>query len=126
MVVLTFQNWMNNILEHKLEEISELKDGWIPGSIAIQPKAIEFTKVFLDIIKNHENWDIAPFVNGSIMLTYRTDDICCVINVATLGISAFIEGDDLYETITLHYNENSVMTELIDFLNKYLKLSLKS
>jgi hypothetical protein len=94
---------MNNIFktvdnktyfEHKLGEIGLLKNGWVSGANEISTIAINYAKKLLEKLSNEDlrDWDIAPFVNGSILLSYNTytKNRAC-INLAEKGVSYFHE-----------------------------------
>lgn len=72
-----------------LDYISELKDNWVPGGLSIRQDIIDITKKLINELSddNLENWSIAPFVNGSIILNYKYEDKHVVINVAQTGMS---------------------------------------
>ena len=117
-------------LRNRLDEISKLEDGWISGGRKIKPKAIAFTRDFFDILINEhkytwghvcKRWDIAPFVNGSIIITYENGSIVSTINIAEAGISAFVENKeiDLFETLGAKFYDDPVMCELTTFVEKY-------
>lgn len=80
--------------ENKLNEISLLKNGWVSGANKISEIAINHTRKLLENLTNEDlvDWDIAPFVNGSILLTYDTytKNHACV-NISEAGVSYFHE-----------------------------------
>jgi hypothetical protein len=77
---------MNNkeYFQKGLCDISELKTGWISGAPAIHQNIIDITQKLINELSNEdlENWSIAPFANGTIMLTYEYEDKNIVINIA--------------------------------------------
>lgn len=82
---------MNNkeYFQKTLDNISELKTGWISGAPAIHQDIIDITQKLINGLSdaNLENWSIAPFVNGTIMLSYKYEDKNIVINIAQTGMS---------------------------------------
>ena len=82
---------MNNkkYFQKRLNDISELKEGWVSGALSIHQDIIDITQKLINELSDNdlENWSIAPFVNGSIMLSYKNDDKNIVINIAQTGMS---------------------------------------
>ena len=76
-----FQKTLNNI--------SELKTGWISNAPSIHQDIIDITQKLLNELSDDEleNWSIAPYVNGSIMLYYKYEDKHMVINIAQNDMS---------------------------------------
>ena len=66
-----------------LDYISKLKNNWIPGGLPIYQDIIDITQKLINELSNEdlENWSIAPYINGSIMLSYDYEDknIPCII-----------------------------------------------
>jgi hypothetical protein len=77
---------MNNkkYFQKRLNDISKLKSAWIPDALTIHQDIIDITQKLLNELSNEdlENWSIAPFANGTIMLTYEYEDKNIVINIA--------------------------------------------
>ena len=69
---------MNNkeYFQKTLNYISELKTGWIPDATAIHQDIIDITQKLINELSDDdlENWNIAPYMNGSIMLSYDYED----------------------------------------------------
>ena len=82
---------MNNkqYFQKTLNYISELKDNWVSGALAINQDIIDITQKLINELSNEdlENWSIAPFINGSIMLSYKYEDNHITINIAQTGMS---------------------------------------
>lgn len=78
---------------NKLNEISALKEGWVIGGLPISQAIIDYTHDVLFECDNDdlENWNIGPFVNGSIILSYKDDKKHASINIAEASISYFYE-----------------------------------
>lgn len=83
-----------NYFKSKLKEFSELKAEWIPNGREISKKAISWMEMIVDNLEDADldDWDIAPFVNGSILVMFRkyTGAHAC-INVAEKSYSYFYE-----------------------------------
>ena len=69
--------------------ISKLKNNWIPGGLPIYQDIIDITQKLINELSNDnlENWSIAPYINGSIMLSYDYEDKNMVINIACNGMT---------------------------------------
>lgn len=110
---------MANILEDELSKIEKLPDDWAPGSRPIQQKAVELTRKVLPYLQQDiEHWGVAPFINGSIFLCFRDEKKSACINVATLGISGFVETSDTYDAITLKTDQPDCISRLVEFIQK--------
>ena len=76
---------MNNkeYFQKTLNYISELKTGWIPDAPAIHQDIIDITQKLINELSDDdlENWNIAPYMNGSIMLSYDYEDKKITINI---------------------------------------------
>ena len=76
---------MNNkeYVQKTLNYISELKTGWIPDVPAIHQDIIDITQKLINELSDDdmENWNIAPYINGSIMLSYDYEDKKITINI---------------------------------------------
>ena len=72
-----------------LNVISELKTGWIPDAPAIHQDIIDIAQKLINELTDDEleNWNIAPFINGTIMLTYNYEGKRIVINIAQNNMS---------------------------------------
>ena len=72
-----------------LNVISELKDNWISGALSIHQDIIDITQKLLNELSDDEleNWSIAPFINGSIILSYKYEDKNITINIEQSGMS---------------------------------------
>ncbi len=77
---------MNNkkYFQKRLNDISKLKTGWISNALAIHQDIIDITQKLINELSNDnlENWTIAPYINGTIMLTYEYEDKNIAINIA--------------------------------------------
>lgn len=77
---------MNNkkYFQKRLNDISKLKSAWIPDALAIHQDIIDITQKLLNELSNEdlENWSIAAYANGTIMLSYEYEDKNIVINIA--------------------------------------------
>lgn len=109
-------------LNNRISEMSELKDGWISGGLAINSAIISFVK---DVIKNLDDTelkhiDMGPFINGTIIMTYRDGEKTIgSVNVALYGLSAFMESEKDYKTLEIDYRTDK---EREDALTKLLEL----
>lgn len=108
-------------IKTRLSDMISLKDGWVSGGRAIKERALKFTDTFFSCIDDYDNWDLGPYPNGSIIITFKHKNTHAGINVAETGISAFVSNDkkDLYETIELKFDETYVLDELLTFIKKY-------
>lgn len=102
----------------KLEEYSKLKKDWISGGKPIHKDIIETSKMIIDRMENLEHWNIAPFINGSILMDYRYAENHGCINIAQKGVSCYVV-DNNYKTFQKNFGKNKekVINELIDFIN---------
>ena len=77
---------MNNkeYFQKTLNYISELKTGWIPDVPAIHQDIIDITQKLINGLSNEdlENWSIAPYINGTIMLSYDYENKNITISIA--------------------------------------------
>lgn len=82
---------MNNkkYFQKTLNDISELKNNWVSGARPIHQDIIDITQKLINELSDSEleNWSIAPFINGSIMLSYKYEDKNITINIAQTGMS---------------------------------------
>ena len=108
-------------IKKRLADIISLKDGWVSGGRAIKERAIKFTDTFFNCIDNYEYWDLGPYPNGSIIITYRNDNTYAAINIAEAGISAFVANDEteLYKTLEARFEDTYVLDDLLTFLKTY-------
>ena len=67
-----------------LDDISELKTGWIPDAPAIHQDIIDIVQKLINELSDDEleNWNIVPFMNGTITLSYECEDKNIAINIA--------------------------------------------
>jgi len=108
---------MNNkeYFQKTLDYISELKDNWVTDALSIHQDIIDITQKLLNELSDDEleNWSIAPFINGTIMLSYDYEDKNIVINIAQSGITyAFHKtgsigemGQHLFNTKNIHTDD---------------------
>ena len=103
----------------QLEEFSSLKDGWIPNGNAIYPEAIETSKMIIDKMTNLNHWRIAPYINGSILMSYHFGWHRGCVNIAPKGVSCFMDIDNNFRKMQKTFGENKeeVINELIEFIN---------
>lgn len=82
---------MNNkeYFQKTLDGISELKTGWIPDAPVIHHNIIDIAQKLINELSDDEleNWNIAPFLNGTIMLTYEYEGKHIGINIAQNDMS---------------------------------------
>ena len=88
-------------LREQLQRVRVLESGWIDGAKAISTGAIAHVEELL--ANSHDldwcGWEIAPYVNGTILLHYSVKDVIASINVTESGASGFIESPSKYMTI---------------------------
>ena len=88
-------------LREKLEEIRELGANWIEGAQPISAEAIAHVEELLN--RSHDldllSWEIAPYVNGTILMTYDEGEVLASINITSTGASAVIDSPTKYITI---------------------------
>ena len=88
-------------LREKLEEIRELGSNWIEGAQPISAEAIAHVEELLN--RSHDldllSWEIAPYVNGTILMTYDEGEVLASINITSTGASAVIDSPTKYITI---------------------------
>ena len=69
---------MNNkeYFQKTLDSIADLKSNWVAGAVPIHQDIIDITQTLLNELSADEleNWNIAPFINGIIMLSYKYED----------------------------------------------------
>lgn len=75
--------------QNVLNRISELKTDCIPDTPAIHKDIIDITQKLINEVSDNdlENWSIVPFINGSIILSYKYEDKRIVINIAQTCMS---------------------------------------
>lgn len=77
---------MNNkeYFQKTLDGISELKTGWIPDAPTIHQDIIDIAQKLINELSDDEleNWNIVPFMNGTITLSYECEDKNIAINIA--------------------------------------------
>lgn len=77
---------MNNkkYFQKRLNDISKLKSAWILDTPAIHQDIIDITQKLLNELSNEdlENWSIAPYANGTIVLSYEYEDKNMSISIA--------------------------------------------
>ena len=112
-------------LNNRISEMSELQDGWISGAYAIKPAIIIFSKSLVENLDDNvlEHIDIGPFINGSVIVSYRNDEILGAINIAFYSLSGFIEAGKDYKTLELHYSGtkemNNALSKVTEFIKQY-------
>lgn len=110
-------------------DISELKTGWISGAPAIQQDTIDITQKLINALTdaNLENWSIAPFVNGSIMLSYNYEDKHIVINITQKRMSyVFYKTGSIGESGQHTFNTGNIHTDDAYSKMKYLIQNAKT
>ena len=82
---------MNNkeYFQKTLDSIADLKSNWVVGAVPIHQDIIDITQKLINELSDDEleYWSIAPFVNGSIILSYKYEDKKITINIARTGMS---------------------------------------
>ena len=77
---------MNNkkYFQKRLNDISKLKSAWVPNAQAFHQDIIDITQKILNELSNEdlENWSIAPYANGTIVLSYEYEDKNIAIGIA--------------------------------------------
>ena len=103
----------------QLDDFYHLKEGWIPNGKAIYPDVIETSKVIISKIDNLDHWRVAPFINGSVLIHYHFGYHKGCINVASKGVSCFMDINKNFRKMQKSFGENKeeVINELIEFIN---------
>lgn len=104
----------------KLDGFVKFQEDWVAGARAISGIAINNTKAIIDLLPDcdelHE-MDVAPFINGTIFITYRNGDKHMCLNVAEAGVSAISYTEtnklDTYKDDTFKPNEVDKIVEFI-------------
>jgi len=88
-------------LREKLEEIRELGPNWIEGAKPISDQAIAHVEELLNRSRDLDllSWELAPYVNGTILMTYDEGGVLASINITSTGASAVIDSPTKYITI---------------------------
>ena len=70
--------------QKRLNDISKLKNGMNSDTPVIHQDIIDITQKLLNELSDEEleNWSIAPFINGTIVLSYEHEDKNIVISIA--------------------------------------------
>ena len=99
--------------QKRLNDISKLKNAWIPDAPAIHQDIIDITQKLINELSDDEleYWNIAPFINGSIMLFYKYEDKNMTISIAQHEMTyAFYKTGSIGESGQHAFNaENSHM-----------------
>ena len=88
-------------LRKQLREIQALQPDWIDGASPISTKAIAHMEELLEHSYDLDwcGWELAPYVNGTILLSYNEKGVMASINITEGGASGFIESPSKYITV---------------------------
>lgn len=88
-------------LREQLREIQTLQANWIEGAKPIAEEAISHMEELLEISHDLDlcGWELAPYVNGTLLLHYNEKNVIASINITKSGASGFIESSNRYITI---------------------------
>ena len=88
-------------LREKLEEIREMGPNWIECAKPISDQAIAHVEELLNRSQDLDllSWELAPYVNGTILMTYDEGGVLASINITSTGASAVIDSPTKYITI---------------------------
>lgn len=108
-----------------LTKLGELKEGWISGGRPISKIAIQTTRAVLNALPDCDELqylNVAPFVNGSVFLTYRNGDKRMCLNIAELGISAicYVNINKELDTYVDDKFKPHEIDKIVDFIKKGL------
>ena len=122
---------MNNkeYFQKALNDITDLKSNWVTGAAPIHQDIIDITQKLINDLSDDEleNWSIAPFVNGSIMLSYAYEDQNMTINIAQTGMSyVFYKTGSIGECAQHAFNTKNIHTECSYSKMKYLIQNAKT
>lgn len=107
-------------IDKRLLDMSNLKDDWVSGGYAIKERALKFTDAFFSCIDDYDHWDLGPYPNGSIIITYNNETVYAAINVAEVGISVFVVTEEnSYVTLECKFEDGNVLDRLLTFINDY-------
>lgn len=88
-------------IRERLQDMGTLSQDWLDGAKAIPNAAIAHVEELLD--SSHDldlcDWEIAPYINGTILMTYDVGDVIASINITASGASAVIDSPKKYITI---------------------------
>lgn len=122
---------MNNkeYFQKTLDSIADLKTNWVVGAIPIHQDIIDITQKLINELSNNdlENWSIAPFVNGSIILSYKYEDKKITINIVQTGMSfVFYKTGHIGEMGQQPFNSDDIHIDDGYFKMKYLIKNAKT
>ena len=122
---------MNNkeYFQKTLDFITNLKSNWVIGAVPIHQDIIDITQKLINELSDDEleNWSIGPFVNGSIMLSYKYEDKNMVINIAQIGMSyVFYKTGHIGEMGQHPFNSGDIHMDDGYFKMKYLIQNAKT
>ena len=85
----------------QLREIQALQPNWVEGAQPIAGEAIAHVEELLEYSYDLDwcGWELAPYVNGTILLSYNEKGVMASINITKGGASGFIESPNKYITI---------------------------
>jgi len=88
-------------LREKLQEIRELGPNWIEGAKPIPAEAVAHVEELMERSQDLDllGWELAPYINGSILMTYDEGDVLASVNITSTGASAVIDSSTKYITI---------------------------
>lgn len=113
----------HELLNEKLETIRDLKAGWVCGALPISDDIIERVKVLVDNCSDGElsDWDVAPFINGTIILNYEKGKVNSSVTIGENTIGGFVNGKGRYESWYEQVNNSdealTVFNKIKDYLN---------
>lgn len=88
-------------IRNRLRDMEALSYEWIEGAKAIPDAAIAHVEELLDCSNDLDlcDWEIAPYINGTILMTYDVGEVIASINITASGASAVIDSPKKYITI---------------------------
>lgn len=88
-------------LRMRLREIQALQPDWVDGAKSISAEAIAHMEELIEYSYDLDwcGWELAPYVNGTILLSYNEKGVIASINITGAGASGFIESPRKYITI---------------------------
>ena len=88
-------------LREQLRDIQTLQPNWIEGAQPIATEAIAHMEELLEISQDLDfcGWELAPYINGTLLLHYNERNVTASINIAQNGASGYIESPSRYITI---------------------------
>lgn len=88
-------------MRERLREMESMRQDWIDGAKVIPHATITHAEELLE--RSHDldlcDWEIVPYINGTILMTYDVGDVIASINITESGASAIIDSPKKYITI---------------------------